>query len=305
MNVTDNPLVSVILITYNSERYVIEALESIKVQTWKNIELIISDDASTDHTIRICADWIVVNRNRFSSTKLITVSNNTGIPANCNRGIRASVGDWIKVISGDDLLIDSAIADNLMYAREFPDACFIAADVREINENGIMIRDKVINEGLIHFSNLPSAKKQMKAYSRWPVFLNTPTFFCKREMMDKGNYFDEEFRIYEDMIMVIRSLERGYKLHYLKKPTVGYRVHKDAVSRNPVMNESREKEAFMVFLKYQRRHLSVFNPIDLSVYYENWLRFKYKGINGRKGGRILRKLSLNYWYMKSIGIKSY
>lgn len=305
MDIKDNPLVSVILITYNSERYVVDALESIKSQLWKNIELIISDDGSSDQTVELCADWIVDNKSRFAMTKLITVSNNTGIPANCNRGLRAATGDWIKMISGDDILICSAITDNLTFADKHPEACFIASDVREIDENGTIIRDCALNEGLIHFSELPTVQKQMKAYCRWPVFLNTPTFFCKRNMIEEGDNFDENYRIYEDMIMVMKSLERGYKLYYLKKTTVAYRLHPKAVSRSASLNEMRYKEAFNIFKKYRSPHLSILNPIDLSVYYESWLTYKYKGINGVRGSKALRKLSLNYWYMKSQGIKSY
>lgn len=305
MSATDTPLVSVIIITYNSARYVTETLESIKAQTWGNIELIVSDDCSTDHTVRICAEWLRGNKDRFRTTKLITVAQNTGIPANCNRALRASGGDWIKTISGDDVLMDSCIADNLAYARRFPSASFIASDVVEIDENSVLIRNKVVNEGLFFFTGIPSAKKQLKAYSRWPAFLNTPTFFYRKEVMGKVGYCDEEFRIYEDTTMVIRMMERGFRLHYMKKPTVAYRVHGNAISRSPKMNAFREKEALLVFRKYRSRHLSPFNPLDLSVYYETWLRFKYKGINGRKGDSLLRKLSLYYWYMRLIGIRSY
>lgn len=53
-----NPLVSVIVITYNSAKYVLETLESIRVQSYQNIELIISDDCSKDNTIDICRNWI-------------------------------------------------------------------------------------------------------------------------------------------------------------------------------------------------------------------------------------------------------
>ena len=52
------PLVSVVIITYNSEKTIIETLESIKNQTYKNIELIISDDFSKDNTVEICKQCI-------------------------------------------------------------------------------------------------------------------------------------------------------------------------------------------------------------------------------------------------------
>lgn len=305
MNPKKTPLVSIILLTYNSDRFVLETLESVKAQTWQHIELIISDDGSTDQTVMICSNWLVENQQRFNKTQLITVAQNTGIPSNCNRGLHASVGEWIKMIGGDDILLANCIDDNLAYSRNFQDTCFIVSDLQEIDEQSVTIRDKVVNEGLKFITSMASAKKQLKAYTRWPAFLNVPTFFCKREVIERIGYCDENFRIYEDTTMVIRILENDYKLHYMKKPTVAYRIHLNAISRNESVNGRREKEAFMVFIQYRMKHLSFFNPIDLSVCYENWLRFKFKGIHGHKGDSILRKLSLFYWYMKMKGVKSY
>lgn len=305
MTLTDIPLVSVILVTYNSAQYVIDTLDSIKAQTWKNLQLIITDDASTDNTMQVCADWLVKNKDCFPSTKLITVAENTGISSNCNRGLRAANGEWIKIIAGDDILLKNAIVDNLMYTNQFPDASFIISDVWEIDENGVVISNNTTNEALIFFSGLSSVKRQLKDYSRWPAFLNTPTFFYRRSVLERINYFDEEFRIYEDIPTLIRVLENNIKLYYMRTPTVAYRVHQNGISRNPLMNEIREKESFQVFRKYRKPHLNPFNPIDLSVHYENWLRFKYKGFNGRKGVSLLHKFSLFYWYLRANGIKSY
>lgn len=305
MKTKENSLVSVVLITYNSSKYVLDTLESVKNQTWDNIELIISDDGSTDNTTAICSNWLSENQNRFYNALLITVDENTGIPSNCNRGLRATQGEWLKIIPGDDILLNNCISDNMDYSRRFPKASFIVSDIKEIDDNGNLIRDQIDNESLLFFSNITSAQKQLKSYSRWPAFINTPTFFFRSNMIEKIGYCDEEFKIYEDMTMVIRIMESNYKLHYLKKPTVAYRIHHNAISRNPKANEIREKEVLMVFNKYRKRHLSLLNPFDLSVYYENWLRFGYKGINGRKGISILKKLSLYYWYMRLNGIKSY
>lgn len=305
MNKTDLPLVSVVIITYNNAKFVIETLESIKAQTWKNIELVVSDDCSTDHTFQLCSDWIEANKSHFYTTKLITVPQNTGIPSNINRGLRATTGDWIKMLSGDDNLMENCITDNLEYARLFPDASFITSDVREIDENSVLIRDKVINDGLNFFANLSSAKKQLKNYSRWPVFLNTPAFFCKREAWEMSGYCDEEFRIYEDMTAVLAIMSKGVKLYYMNKPTVEYRIHSSSISRSIKVDAIREKEAYIIFRKYQAPNLNLFNLFDLSVYYEHWLRFKYKGFNGHKGVSLLRKLSLYYWYMQFNGVKSY
>ena len=66
------PLVSVIVITYNSSDFVIEALESIKAQTYTSIELIITDDCSSDRTVDICMNWIEQNRTFFANVILVT-----------------------------------------------------------------------------------------------------------------------------------------------------------------------------------------------------------------------------------------
>jgi len=87
MTKKNNPLVSIIVITYNSAKFVLETLESAKAQTYQNIELIISDDGSTDNTVQICREWLKNNKESFVNTELITVEKNTGIPANCNRGV--------------------------------------------------------------------------------------------------------------------------------------------------------------------------------------------------------------------------
>ena len=70
MNMNESqPVVTVSVSTYNSSKYVVETLESIKAQTWKNIILQISDDCSTDNTIELCRNWIEQNKERFVETK--------------------------------------------------------------------------------------------------------------------------------------------------------------------------------------------------------------------------------------------
>lgn len=305
MNKKINPLVSVVIITYNSSRYILETLESIKAQSYREIELIVTDDCSSDNTVEICSEWINENRDRFINVKLITTSVNTGISSNCNRGLRECKGEWSKVLSGDDILMTNSIEDNIEYTLQNPDVSFIFSNVCEIDENGKLIRSVALHEGQSLFAKMGSAKKQLKYYSRWPVFLNTPTFFYKKELIQQIGYCDEDFKIYEDMSAIFRVIEKNVRIYFLDKITVAYRIHSEAVSRSMKLDDKREKEALKIFKKYQEKNLNKLNPIDLSVFYESWLRFKYKGIYGRKGDTLLRKLSLFYWYMRLNGVKSY
>ncbi len=102
-------LVSVVVITYNSAKYVIETLESVKDQTYKNIELVVADDASTDDTLTLVKQWVDANKGRFSGYKVVESEINTGIAPNLNRGIMAATGAYIKPIAGDDLLLNNCI----------------------------------------------------------------------------------------------------------------------------------------------------------------------------------------------------
>lgn len=104
----EKKLVSIVVVTYNNENVILETLESIKNQTYKFIELIVSDDNSKDNTVNIVQSWIENNKNHFYNTNLVTSSKNTGITNNIKRGIIESKGEYIKII-GDDILMPNAI----------------------------------------------------------------------------------------------------------------------------------------------------------------------------------------------------
>jgi alpha-1,3-rhamnosyltransferase len=76
------PLVSVVIITYNSSKYVLETLESAKAQTYQNIELIVSDDCSTDDTVEKCREWIIMVMSMTAVASVTCRTNFVGIPLN-------------------------------------------------------------------------------------------------------------------------------------------------------------------------------------------------------------------------------
>ena len=98
------PLVTIGVITYNSAGTIVETLESVKKQTYGNIELIISDDASKDNTVEICRDWLERNASRFSRVEMITTDVNTGTCGNCDRLLEKTTGLWLRILAADDIL---------------------------------------------------------------------------------------------------------------------------------------------------------------------------------------------------------
>ena len=133
---TLTPLVSVAVITYNSSNTVIETLDSIFAQTYPDLELIISDDCSSDNTVAVCRQWIAEHKTRFVYTTIIESPVNTGISANLNRAEDACKGNWVKGIAGDDLLLPECIETYMQYVGDRDDLpcvfsrvqCFSAID---------------------------------------------------------------------------------------------------------------------------------------------------------------------------------
>ena len=124
------PLVSVNVLMYNSSKYILETLESIKAQTYPNIELIMSDDKSTDNTVQICEKWISKNKDRFASYQILVPNHNTGQSGNYNRAFRAATGKWIKEIDGDDLLLPNCLTDLMEFVDANPEAMYVFGKMR-------------------------------------------------------------------------------------------------------------------------------------------------------------------------------
>ena len=106
-------LVTIILLSYNAERYIIEALQSIKMQNHPKIELIIIDDCSQDNTVNLEKEWLKDNGNIFTNTKLIAQSKNYGTVANSNLGLKYSNGNYINFLAADDILTVNSVEDCL------------------------------------------------------------------------------------------------------------------------------------------------------------------------------------------------
>jgi len=217
------PVVSIIIVTYNSQKYVIETLESAKAQTYPNIELIITDDNSTDNTVEICRQWIVQNRNHFVRTEIITMERNTGIAPNCNRGLKSSNGMWIKFFAGDDILLPNCIANFMEYIRQIPD-CYILFGRMKMLKAGII--SEIQGQSNIYAL---SPKKLYKRLLRGPV-IYAPAAFYSRIALDSVGGFDEKYPFIEDRLMYFTLLEKGYKFHYIDIPIAIYRVHDNNIS---------------------------------------------------------------------------
>ncbi len=228
-----NPLISVIIVTYNSSKYVIEALESVKNQTYINIELIISDDASSDNTIEICKKWIDCNRARFAQTQILTSIINTGTVANCKRALHKINGEWIKFLGGDDYLLKNCIELNISYVEKHVNARVVFSGVNVYNEAENSIKYQYSKRFY-----LLSSKKQYKYLLRRNDIFSLSLFVQTKTLRDIGG-FNENYIFLEDRPLWLTMTRLGIRLFGYPTPTCVYRRHENNISRSKnIINDS-------------------------------------------------------------------
>jgi glycosyltransferase involved in cell wall biosynthesis len=266
----NNPLVSIIVITYNSNKFVLETLESIKAQTYKNIELIISDDYSTDNTLNICINWIKENKERFIRTELIKTKKNTGIAANNNRGLLSAKGEWVKNIAGDDILFPSCIFDNIEFTQTHSNAKFIFSKYRYLI-NGKISPRYYFRRSFFRKNNSQQYKCLLKE-----VGVNSPTSFMSRiDLINLGG-FNEKFPFLEDAPLWLKASSKGYMLYGLDSFTVIYRIHSensclsngiDFINKNYYSSKKNfYNQIVKIELKKHKKYITLFsNFIDFMI----------------------------------------
>ena len=211
MNTNNQPLVSVPVITYNSSKFVLETLESIKAQTYQNIELIISDDCSADNTVELCQQWVEKNKTRFVRTQIITSETNTGVSANLNRAEAACQGEWIKGIAGDDLLMPNCIADCVQYVQQHPNIIYLFGRIEAFGANEE--RNKYFIENIFDYSffNMDVDGQLERLVFESNCVPASTCFYNRQKAIDLGIRNDERIPLLEDW-------HKGGSMEYTPNP---------------------------------------------------------------------------------------
>lgn len=230
-------LVTVTVITYNSSEFVLETLESIKRQTYPNLELIISDDCSADNTIKVCKKWLEKNKSRFLNSLVITSTVNTGISANKNRAIKVSSGEWIKSIAGDDTLVEDSIERYVEFIKGNPDVLVLHSNAYDYRDSFLPENRMVEKSGICYRINHPEIgpKEQFQILLRINR-VRAGTAFIKRKVFELAGFYDESIRLWEDRPMWLQLTSKGIKLHFMEIFTLNYRNHTASVVKRKSEN---------------------------------------------------------------------
>lgn len=127
-----NDLVSVIMPSYNTAKYIAETIDSVLAQTYQNWELIIVDDCSTDNTDEVVEKFLKDSRIRYFKNE-----RNMGAAASRNKALREAKGKWIAFLDSDDLWESEKLENQIRFMEE-NNYAFSYTDYRIMNSNGLI-----------------------------------------------------------------------------------------------------------------------------------------------------------------------
>lgn len=271
----NEPLVSILVITYNSSAYLVETLESAKYQSYDNLELIITDDCSTDNTFDICIEWIEKNREYFKEVKLVRPEKNLGIAGNCNHGLEYCTGEWVKLIAGDDILLPNCISEYQKYSI-FNDELYFFSYPRILMNSGAeserLRKEKAFSLTSGFFAM--SSKDQLNFMIINGLPMSASTFFFKNSELKKLGGFDESF-IQEDRPLYMKLTSLGFRLGNVPLQLVSYRIHPENIStknkKNTPVNEFWFRNVHKVVKQYVGLSLLLSRPLVFIEYYNKFL----------------------------------
>lgn len=296
-------LVSVIVITYNSSRFVAQTLESILRQTYKNIELIVSDDCSTDDTFLFCTRWVAKHQGRFSRTVCTQTPHNGGICWNYNHALKLAKGVWTKYIAGDDILSDNCIERFICNIR---DDCHLYYS----GQQQCLDTKDAITFPYYTLPKIPNADatSQLKLILRYTYGIHGTALFANKSILTRLDGFDEGYPYIEDRPITYKFLTNGKPIGLIPEVLVMWRVYSDSVSHeSSIVNKHFTKDMDNVEYHYRTRYCLRYGLL-LQWYHcvsEHYINNNYdKGGTRRFLGYLLRSIDVLFWYRRKHPIQT-
>ncbi len=233
------PKVSIIIPTYNSEKFLNRTIRSVVNQTYKDWELIIVDDYSTDNTRQIIKKWEKKNK-RIRS---VFLEKNSGGPARPkNKGFEISQGEFIAYLDHDDEWLPEKLSEqmDLFIKSSKKNLGLVACGAYLVN-----------NAGKCFGVHAPPKNETIfpKILFRNPIQSNSSAIL-KREAVEFVGQRDEVMKYSEDWDMWIRIAQAGYEIDFVYKPLFRYYFHETSATM-ALGIIVKVKDAEYVFQKHQ------------------------------------------------------
>ena len=211
------PTVSVLMSVYSAERYVEQAIRSVLNQTWRDLELIVIDDGSSDGSIAIVERLAREDaRIRFSARP------NKGIPATANEMIGLARGRYLSLMDHDDVMLPRCIATEVAYLDAHPHVVVVGIMDDYIDGEGRDIRRRSsLKHKLTPFTHM---RRDLDAFPPHIPFVSNPGSMMRAEAVRRVGGYREVFRYASDNDLWFRLSEVG-QVHRLHQVQLKYRKH--------------------------------------------------------------------------------
>lgn len=237
------PLVSIVLATYNGEKFIRQQLDSVIHQTYHQLEITISDDGSTDNT------WDILKEYQVSDSRIRIMRNekNLGYTRNFERAIQITQGEYVAICDQDDIWRPEKIETLMRHIQGF-DLCF--SDSELIDENGSLLNRKL------------SDLKNVRTYTNCLPFVIgncVPGHACliRRSTLLRALPFPDAF-VYDWWLAFFVCC--AGKMTFLDEPLVQYRQHtQNAVAAVKVAGSKKSKQTKDQKLDSIRTRMKIFS----------------------------------------------
>ena len=216
--------ISVIIPIYNVEKYLVRCLDSVFNQSYKNIEVLLIDDASTDGSSKIAIDYC----NRHSDIfKYIKKEKNEGLAAARNTGIELSTGDWLSFIDSDDW-VSLDFLESLLCTAIKHESNIVVCDYYYAWDEGKLIKQKSLE-----MVNNDSSHKEKVALIRNH---SVTKLFRKSFILSTGLRFPQDIKRGEDMALIVPLLTLTDRISICDKPLYYYQRENSISNSNKKIN---------------------------------------------------------------------
>jgi glycosyltransferase involved in cell wall biosynthesis len=280
------PLVSVLVPSYNHEKYVIECLESIKSLNYRRLELILSDDCSPDRTFIVAEQWAQRNADRFERCSIVRQEKNLGIVKNLQFLFDSAQGEYLTYIASDDAFVEAAITSRVALLQESPNLDAVFGNAQLISESGSVLREEFISKRVAR--ELASAKLLISSLIlNWCV--PGPVMMLRRAaVLEDGSLgpLPDDLRT-EDWYIYFRLAIRG-RLRYVNEVVAKYRMVQSSMSQST--SQFKVRVACLIQVDNANRYLLTgFNRILIET---RIARFK---LELNKGHIVFDMVSRAFW----------
>lgn len=233
MNIrVDHPvdgLVSVVMPAFNSSKYIRETIESVLGQTWKNIELLVVDDASSDSTVDVVREMAASD----PRVRLFVQSKNCGAAVARNIALQEATGQFIAFLDADDLWRNDKIARQVRFMND-NHAAFSFTAYGLIDADGRSLGKVIDKDPLVQVGYRDMLKKKA-------------TLGCSTVMLDStkvGRVQMPLIRTGQDYGLWLSLLKRGVDAKHLTDVLTSYRIVPGSISRNKFKKAKRQWEIY-------------------------------------------------------------